>query len=70
MDKSSVRLARTEKEKGVYDFAWLDEIVDNLVKRVLRPWMCLCYGNPVYTEEAKEVFGAVGCPPIKTEEER
>ena len=23
--------ARTEKEKGVYDFAWLDTIVDNFI---------------------------------------
>lgn len=29
--------ARTEKEKGVYDFAWLDSIVDNLIRRGLRP---------------------------------
>ncbi len=61
---------RTEREKGVYDFAWLDSIVDNLIKRGMVPWMCLCYGNDLYTEKAKEVFGAVGCPPINTEEER
>ena len=61
---------RTEREEGVYDFAWLDEIVDNLVSRGLEPWICLCYGNPVYTELAKPVFGAVGCPPISTEMER
>ena len=61
---------RTEKEEGVYDFAWLDEIVDNLLSRGLQPWMCLCYGNPVYTDLAKPVFGAVGCPPISTARER
>ena len=61
---------RTEKEKGVYDFAWLDTIVDNLLRRGLEPWLCLCYGNPVYTKLAVPVFGAVGCPPIGTEEER
>ena len=33
--------ARTEKEKGVYDFAWLDGIVDNLIARGLKPWMCV-----------------------------
>ena len=26
--------ARTEKEKGVYDFAWLDSIVDNFLARI------------------------------------
>ncbi len=62
--------ARTEQEKGVYDFAWLDSIVDNLIARGMEPWMCLCYGNGLYTPAAKEVFGGVGCPPIGTEEER
>ena len=61
---------RTEKERGVYDFAWLDDIVDNFVKRGIEPWMCLCYGNPLYTEAAKTVFGSVGCPPIFSEEEK
>jgi len=62
--------ARTEKSKGVYDFAWLDGIVDNLLRRGLQPWVCLCYGNGLYNEEAAKIFGAVGCPPIKSEEER
>ena len=53
--------ARTEKSKGVYDFAWLDDIVDNLCRRGLQPWLCLCYGNGLYDEEAAKVFGAVGC---------
>ncbi|MBE6702802.1 MAG: hypothetical protein E7585_05265 [Ruminococcaceae bacterium] len=61
--------ARTEKSEGVYDFAWLDKIVDNLIYRGLEPWICLCYGNPIYTDLAKPVFGAVGCPPIATERE-
>lgn len=61
---------KTERQKGVYDFAWLDKIVDNLIARGLVPWMCLCYGNDLYNEKAKEIFGAVGCPPIFTEEER
>lgn len=61
---------RSEKEEGVYDFGWLDLIVDNLISRGLEPWICLCYGNPIYTDLAKPVFGAVGCPPISTERER
>ena len=60
---------RTEKEKGVYDFAWLDDIVDNLIHRGMEPWLCLCYGNKLYTSLAEIVFGAVGCPPVNTEEE-
>ncbi len=61
--------ARSEKTLGVYDFAWLDSIVDNLLERGVQPWLCLCYGNPLYTELAVPVFGAVGCPPISTERE-
>ena len=61
---------RTEKEKGVYDFEWLDSIVDKMLEIGVEPWLCLCYGNSLYTDIAKKVFGAVGCPPIKTEEER
>lgn len=62
--------ARCEKEKGVYSFEWLDEIVDNLIKRGLQPWICLCYGNGVYDENAKKVFGAVGVPPIFNDEQK
>ena len=58
---------RTEKTKGVYDFAWLDSIVDNLIVRGMEPWICLCYGNELYNEEARKIFGAVGIPPIFTE---
>ncbi|MBQ8081033.1 MAG: beta-galactosidase [Clostridia bacterium] len=61
---------RTETQKGVYDFAWLDDIVDNLIARGQEPWIDFCYGNELYTPSAREYFGAVGCPPIFTEEER
>ena len=61
---------RTEQQKGVYDFAWLDEVVDNLIRRGVHPWMCLCYGNPLYNKAAEKCYGAVGCPPINSEEEK
>ncbi len=61
---------RTEQEKGVYSFEWLDSIVDNLIARGMIPWICLCYGNGLYDEAAAQVFGAVGCPPIHTEEQK
>ncbi|MCI8332821.1 MAG: hypothetical protein HFE78_08365 [Clostridiales bacterium] len=60
--------ARSEKEKGVYDFSWIDRIVDNLLERGLVPWVNLVYGNGLYDEEAAKYFGAVGCPPVKNEE--
>lgn len=40
--------AKCEKVKGVYDFAWLDECVHGLDAEGVTPWMCLCYGNPIY----------------------
>lgn len=61
---------KTEKQKGIYDFAWLDAIVDKMISIGVEPWLNLCYGNELYTPAAKTVFGAVGCPPIKTLEER
>lgn len=61
---------KTEKVKGEYDFAWLDKIVDNIIARDMTPWMCVCYGNKLYGGMAAEVFGAVGCPPIHTEEQK
>ncbi len=61
---------KTERERGVYDFSWLDSIVDRLIADGMEPWLCLCYGNPLYSEAAKEVFGAVGIPPIHTDEEK
>ena len=46
---------RTEQEKGVYDFTWLDDIVDNLIRRGMEPWLCLCYGNKLYFTFASKV---------------
>ena len=40
--------AKTEQVKGVYDFAWLDHILRECNARSVKPWVCLCYGNPVY----------------------
>lgn len=43
--------ARTETKKGKYDYSWLDEIVDGLVGQNVKPWISLCYGNPLYGTE-------------------
>ena len=43
--------ARTEQKKGKYDYAWLDEIVDGITSQNVKPWMCLGYGNPLYSSE-------------------
>ena len=54
---------RCEKEKGVYDFAWLDEIVDSLLARGVEPWFCVSFGNPLYMPDALTP-AAVGCVPL------
>jgi len=43
--------AKCEKQKGVYEFDWLDECVYGLNQQTVKPWMCLCYGNPIYRLE-------------------
>jgi hypothetical protein len=58
---------KTEQREGVYDFSWLDRQVDELRSRGLVPWLCLCYGNPLYDSFAGVYYGAVGCPPIREE---
>ena len=42
--------AKTEKVKGVLDFAWLDEIVDYAVGHGLNVLLETDYGNPAYGE--------------------
>lgn len=61
---------RTEREKGVYNFEWLDKVVDNMISIGVEPWLCLCYGNDLYSVNAKNYYGAVGVPPIHSEEEK
>ena len=41
--------ARCEREKGVFDFEWLDRIVDWSVAHGLQPMMCVVFGNPLYS---------------------
>lgn len=60
---------RCESQKGRYDFAWLDEIVDALIRIGVRPWFNVTYGNQLYTPEAP-LFSAVGWVPTRTEEAR
>ena len=40
--------AKCERQKGVYDFAWLDHIVDYAVSRGVNVLLETDYGNPVY----------------------
>ena len=45
--------AKCEKEKGKYNFAWLDTCVYGLAEQKVNPWICLCYGNPLYGSDIK-----------------
>ncbi|WP_421826316.1 GH39 family glycosyl hydrolase [Larkinella sp.] len=49
---------RVEREKGKYDWAWLDESVDGLVSRGVKPFFNVGYGNTNYTT------GEVGHHPL------
>ncbi|MDO5554660.1 MAG: beta-galactosidase [Planctomycetia bacterium] len=40
--------ARTEKDKGIYDFAWLDYVINDATSRGLEIWLETSYGNPIY----------------------
>ena len=40
--------AKTEQQKGVYDFSWLDPQVREMNAMGVKPWICLSYGNPVW----------------------
>ncbi len=56
---------KTERTKGVYDFAWLDAQVDYLVTNAITPWITLCYGNSLYGSRpwlGVKVADVVGSP--------
>ena len=60
--------AKTEQQKGVYDWKWLDDIVDNLIARGVTPWFNVGYGNPIYMTDCNNPT-AVGFPPTNYGEE-
>lgn len=56
--------AKTEKVKGVYDFAWLDRIIDDATGRGFQPWLQTSYGNKLYPNGGGDNLGA-GMPTSK-----
>ena len=40
--------AKTEKTKGVYEWTWLDRIIDDAANRGIEPWLQTSYGNTIY----------------------
>ena len=65
---------KTEKEEGVYDYAWLDSVVDSLIENGIEPMLSLCYGNKLYRDDPERFpniqHGGVGHMPVETERER
>lgn len=59
---------RCEKEKGVYTFEWLDNVIDNLCKQSVTPWLNVSFGNPIYMPDTPNPYG-VGCVPLYYGEE-
>ena len=53
--------AKCEKEKGVYDFTWLDEIIDGVIAQGVEPWLQTSYGNPIY-EGGGDIYLSGGFP--------
>ena len=60
--------AKCEKTKGIYDFKWLDSIVDELLLHGIRPWFNVGFGNPLYMPDVPNET-AVGCVPLYYGEE-
>ena len=55
--------SRCETEKNVYDFQWLDDVVNNLIERGVAPWFNVGFGNILYMPDAPH-HAAVGCVPL------
>jgi len=56
--------SKTEKVKGVYDWAWLDHIIDDATNRGLKIWLQTSYGNALYPQGGGVNLGA-GIPRSK-----
>ena len=50
--------AKTEKVQGVYDFAWLDYVIDDALSKGLEIWLETDYGNPIYEGAGTADLGA------------
>ena len=56
--------AKTEQEKGKYDFAWLDRQIRECAAMGVKPWVCISYGNPVWGSDFRlgmRVSQITGC---------
>ncbi len=49
---------KTESVKGIYNWAWLDHIINDATKRGLKPWLQTSYGNHNYPGGGGSNLGA------------
>ncbi|MBC7845634.1 MAG: beta-galactosidase [Flavobacterium sp.] len=56
--------AKTEKIKGVYDWVWLDSIINDATEKGLKVWLQTSYGNTLYPGGGGASLGA-GIPKSK-----
>ena len=49
---------KTEKVQGVYDWNWMDNIINDVISRGCKPWLQTGYGNPIYPGAGGENLGA------------
>jgi hypothetical protein len=61
--------AKCEQQKGVYDFAWLDKVVNDLLAINITPWFNVGYGNLLYTD-SPGYRGATNSVPLANETQR
>ena len=50
--------AKCEKTPGVYDWAWLDAVVNDALAQGVQPWLETSYGNPAYEGGGGASLGA------------
>lgn len=54
--------SRCEKTAGVFDFAWLDDVVDRILEKGIQPWFNVTYGNMLHS--GAPTPDAVGWAPV------
>jgi len=52
--------AKTEQKPGVYNWRWLDDIIDDAKAQGTQPWVQLSYGNPAYAGGGGKNIGDAG----------
>ena len=55
--------SRCETRKGEYDFSVLDDVIGNLLRRGIRPWFSVTFGNTLYMTGCR-TQAAVGNVPL------